>query len=126
MFKKIIQKTKALATRLMCSRIAMLVVACVLSITTSITTLAQSSQITQKLQQSTKAINDTTEGLKAYIEPVTKMCYALAAIVAILGAISIFNKMNNEDQDVKKSIMMVVGACVFLIAAAQALPMFFA
>jgi conjugate transposon traE len=126
MFKKIIQKTKALATRLMCSRIAMLVVACVLSITTSITTLAQSSQITQKLQQSTKAINDTTEGLKAYIEPVTKMCYALAAIVAILGAISIFNKMNNEDQDVKKSIMMVVGACVFLIAAAQALPLFFA
>lgn len=124
--KKFIQKAKALATRLMCSRIAMLMVACVLSITTSITTWAQSSQITQKLQQSTKAINDTTEGLKAYIEPVTKMCYALAAIVAILGAISIFNKMNNEDQDVKKSIMMVVGACVFLIAAAQALPMFFA
>lgn len=124
--KKFIQKTKALATRLMCSRIAMLMVACVLSITTSITTWAQSSQITQKLQQSTKAINDTTEGLKAYIEPVTKMCYALAAIVAVLGAISIFNKMNNEDQDVKKSIMMVVGACVFLIAAAQALPLFFA
>lgn len=124
--KKFIQKTKALATRLMCSRIAVLVVAFFLSITTSITTWAQSSQITQKLQQSTKAINDTTEGLKAYIEPVTKMCYALAAIVAILGAISIFNKMNNEDQDVKKSIMMVVGACVFLIAAAQALPMFFA
>ena len=122
MNKKIIQKTKALANRLMCSRIAMLVVACVLSITS----WAQSSQITQKLQQSTKAINDTTEGLKAYIEPVTKMCYALAAIVAILGAISIFNKMNNEDQDVKKSIMMVVGACVFLIAAAQALPLFFA
>ena len=124
--KKFIQKTKALATRLMCSRIAMLMVACVLSITTSITTWAQSSQIPQKLQQSTKAINDTTEGLKAYIEPVTKMCYALAAIVAVLGAISIFNKMNNEDQDVKKSIMMVVGACVFLIAAAQALPLFFA
>lgn len=124
--KKFFQKTKALATRLMCSRIAMLMVACVLSITTSITTWAQSSQITQKLQQSTKAINDTTEGLKAYIEPVTKMCYALAAIVAVLGAISIFNKMNNEDQDVKKSIMMVVGACVFLIAAAQALPLFFA
>lgn len=124
--KKFIQKTKALATRLMCSRIATLVVAFLLSITTSITTWAQSSQITQKLQQSTRAINDTTEGLKAYIEPVTKMCYALAAIVAILGAISIFNKMNNEDQDVKKSIMMVVGACVFLIAAAQALPMFFA
>ena len=28
-------------------------------------------------------------------------------------------------QDVKKKIMMVVGACIFLIAAAQALPLFF-
>jgi hypothetical protein len=33
--------------------------------------------------------------------------------------------MNNDEQDVKKKIMMVVGACLFLISAAQALPMFF-
>jgi len=32
---------------------------------------------------------------------------------------------NNEEQDVKKKIMMVVGACIFLIAAAKALPLFF-
>ena len=33
--------------------------------------------------------------------------------------------MNNDEQDVKKKIMMVVGACIFLIAAANALPRFF-
>ena len=33
--------------------------------------------------------------------------------------------MNNEEQDVKKKIMMIVGACPFLIAAAQALTMLF-
>ena len=33
--------------------------------------------------------------------------------------------VGNEEQDVKKKIMMVVGACIFLIAAAQALPLFF-
>ena len=33
--------------------------------------------------------------------------------------------MNNEEQDVKKKIMMIVGACIFLVAAAQALPLFF-
>ena len=27
--------------------------------------------------------------------------------------------MNNEEQDVKKKIMMIVGACIFLIAAAE-------
>ena len=49
----------------------------------------------------------------------------LAAIVAMIGAISVYVKMNNEEQDVKKSIMMIVGACIFLIAAAQCLPLFF-
>jgi len=56
---------------------------------------------------------------------VTNLCYALAGIVAIIGAISVYIKMNNEEQDVKKSIMMIVGACIFLIAAAQSLPLFF-
>jgi hypothetical protein len=43
----------------------------------------------------------------------------------VVGAISVYVAMNNDEQDVKKKIMMVVGACLFLISAAQALPMFF-
>jgi len=30
-----------------------------------------------------------------------------------------------REQILKKSIMMIVGACIFLVAAAQALPLFF-
>jgi hypothetical protein len=30
-----------------------------------------------------------------------------------------------REQILKKKIMMVVGACIFLVAAAQALPLFF-
>ncbi len=56
---------------------------------------------------------------------VVKLCYAIAGVVAVVGAISVYIKMNNEEQDVKKSIMMIVGACIFLVAAAQALPLFF-
>ena len=54
-----------------------------------------------------------------------KLCYAIAGVVAIVGAISVYIAMNNEEQDVKKKIMMGVGACIFLIAAAKALPLFF-
>jgi hypothetical protein len=36
-----------------------------------------------------------------------------------------YQYVTNNQQDLKKKIMMVVGACIFLIAAAQALPMFF-
>ena len=71
------------------------------------------------------AFGQVTESLKKYIQPVRALCYALAGIVAIGGGISVYIKMNNEEQDVKKSIMMIVGACIFLIAAATFLPKFF-
>ncbi len=36
-----------------------------------------------------------------------------------------YQYITNNQQDFKKKIVMVVGACIFLIAAAQALPLFF-
>ena len=73
----------------------------------------------------TGALETVTTNIAAYIDPVRKVIYAIAAVVAIGGGISVYVKMNNEEQDVKKSIMMIVGACIFLIAAATALPAFF-
>ena len=71
------------------------------------------------------ALGEVTTGIKNYIPAVTNVCYALAGVVAIIGAISVYIAMNNEEQDVKKKIMMTVGSCIFLIAAAKALPAFF-
>ena len=73
----------------------------------------------------TTALGTVTTEIAKYIPVVVKLCYAIAGVVAVVGAISVYIKMNNEEQDVKKSIMMIVGACIFLIAAAQALPLFF-
>ena len=73
----------------------------------------------------TNALSTVTEEIAKYIPYVVKLCYAIAGVVAIVGAISVYIAMNNEEQDVKKKIMMVVGACIFLVAAAQALPLFF-
>ncbi len=73
----------------------------------------------------TKALTTVTEEIAKYVPIVVKLCYAIAGVVAIVGAISVYIAMNNEEQDVKKKIMMVVGACIFLVAAAQALPLFF-
>lgn len=73
----------------------------------------------------TTALGTVTDEIAKYVPYVVKLCYAIAGIVAVVGAISVYLKMNNEEQDVKKSIMMIVGACIFLVAAAQALPLFF-
>ena len=71
------------------------------------------------------ALGTVTTEIAKYVPVAVKLCYAIAGVVAVVGAISVYIKMNNEEQDVKKSIMMLVGACIFLIAAAQALPLFF-
>jgi hypothetical protein len=73
----------------------------------------------------TSAMEEVATQIAAYVRYVVNLCYALAGVVAIVGAISVYIAMNNEEQDVKKKIMMVVGACIFLIAAANALPLFF-
>lgn len=73
----------------------------------------------------TNALTTVAEEIAKYVPIVVKLCYAIAGVVAIVGAISVYIAMDNEEQDVKKKIMMVVGACIFLIAAAQALPLFF-
>ena len=71
------------------------------------------------------AISTATTTIKSYVPLVQKLIYAIAGVVALVGALSVYIKMNNEEQDVKKSIMMIVGACVFLVIAATALPAFF-
>ena len=73
----------------------------------------------------TNALTTVAEEIAKYVPIVVKLCYAIAGVVDIVGAISFYIAMNKEEQDVKKKIMMVVGACIFLVAAAQALPLFF-
>lgn len=75
--------------------------------------------------QGISALTTVTENIKLYIPEVQKLIYAIAGIVAVVGAVQVYFKMNNGDQDVSKSIMMLVGACLFLVAAAAALPKFF-
>lgn len=94
-------------------------------LTACIKILTPATAFAQDYASGTKALGDVTNELKKYIPIVTNLCYALAGIVAIIGAISVYIAMNNEEQDVKKKIMMTVGSCIFLIAAAKALPAFF-
>ena len=60
-----------------------------------------------------------------YVGPVQKIVYALAAICAMIGAFTIYFKMSNGDQDVKKTIMLTIGGCVGLVTLATVLPRFF-
>ena len=56
---------------------------------------------------------------------VVYLSYAVAALVAIIGALQIYIKMQTGEGDVTKSIMMLVGACLFMIGAYILFPAFF-
>ena len=47
----------------------------------------------------------------------------IAACIAVVGAFSVYFKMQNGDQDVKKTIMMVVGGAIAFVVMGQALPL---
>ena len=53
------------------------------------------------------------------------MCYALASVLVVIAALQIHIKMNQGEDDITKSIMMLVGACLFAIGAFFVFPAFF-
>ena len=54
----------------------------------------------------TTALTTVTEEIAKYVPIVVKLCYAIAGVVAIVGAISVYIKMNNEEQDVKNILVL--------------------
>ena len=66
----------------------------------------------------------TTE-ISSYQTPVANLMKAIAAVIVLVGAFNVYFKMQNGDQDVKKTIMMTIGGCVAFIAMSEALPLFF-
>ena len=54
----------------------------------------------------TGALTTVAEGIAKYVPIVVKLCYAIAGVVAVVGAISVYIAMNNEEQDVKNILVL--------------------
>lgn len=54
----------------------------------------------------TNALTTVTEEIAKYVPYVVKLCYAIAGVVAVVGAISVYIAMNNEEQDVKNILVL--------------------
>ena len=59
----------------------------------------------------------------SYMPAVKTLMNGIAACIAVVGAFSVYFKMQNGDQDVKKTIMMVVGGAIAFVVMGQALPL---
>lgn len=56
---------------------------------------------------------------------VVYICYAIAGVVAVISSLQIYIKMNVGEEGIKKEILTVFFAVLFIISASIVLPAFF-
>ena len=61
------------------------------------------------------ALGQVETGLTAYIQPITNICYIVAALVAIVGGVQVYSKMTSGDPGAGKTAASWFGGAVFLI-----------
>ena len=63
------------------------------------TTAAMAQNAAGDYSAGTTALTTVTEEIAKYVPIVVKLCYAIAGVVAIVGAISVYIAMNNEEKE---------------------------
>ena len=53
------------------------------------------------------------------------ICYAVASVFVVVAALQIYIKMNTGEEGVTKSIVSLLGACLFIIGASIVFPAMF-
>lgn len=70
-------------------------------------------------------ITEATNMVSSYFEPLTRLIYAIGAVVGLIGGVRVYSKFSSGDPDVSKTAAAWFGACIFLVVAATVLRSFF-
>ena len=79
----------------------------------------------EALNQGITQFGDAVSTMAQFVPIIKNLCYILAVIFGLVGGVMIVIAMNNHEQDVNKKIAMTVGAVVFMLVIAQAIPLIF-
>ena len=102
MFKKVTNLVKSAGKKLRGSQRLQMAVAMMIVGTTA----AMAQNAAGDYTAGTTALGQVTTEIAKYIPYVVKLCYAIAGVVAVVGAISVYIAMNNEEQDVKNILVL--------------------
>lgn len=72
-----------------------------------------------------KGITDATSMVTSYFAPLTKLIYAVGAVVGLIGGIKVYQKFSSGDPDSSKTAASWFGACIFLVIVGVVLESFF-
>ena len=70
-------------------------------------------------------LSDAADGVGSYLPYVQGVCYVIAAVIVVAGAMSIYMSMQTNPNQIRKRMMMTAGSCMCFVCMATALPQFF-
>ena len=72
-----------------------------------------------------KGITDATSMVTSYFAPLTKLIYAVGAVVGLIGGIKVYQKFSSGDPDTSKTAASWFGACIFRVIVGVVVESFF-
>jgi Domain of unknown function (DUF4134) len=76
-------------------------------------------------QDGNAGINEANTMVRGYFATAVQLMYGIGAIMGIIGAIRVYQKMTNGDHDVRQTAASWFGACIFLVVVAAVIQSFF-
>jgi hypothetical protein len=76
-------------------------------------------------QTGSEALLGASDGIYSYVPFIQGLCYVIAALIAIVGAASLYMAMQTSPQQVSRRIVTSVGSCLCFVCMAISLPQFF-
>ena len=69
-------------------------------------------------------ISEATNMVTSYFDPLTKLIFAVAAILGLVGGVRVYSKFSSGDPDASKSATALFLSCVFLVIVGTVLRSF--
>ena len=70
-------------------------------------------------------IGEAADGVVSYMPYVRALCYVIAALIAVVGAVAVYYSMHTNPQNTSKRIAMTAGGALTFVCLSLALPQFF-
>lgn len=70
-------------------------------------------------------ISEATNMVTSYFDPLTKLIFAVAAVLGLVGGVRVYSKFSSGDPDASKSATALFLSCVFLVIVGTVLRSFF-
>lgn len=76
-------------------------------------------------QDGVAGIEEANTRVRGYFDVGCNLMYAIGAVVGLIGAVKVYQKWNQGDQDTSKVAASWFGSCVFLVVVATVIKSFF-